>query len=117
MWEFPTFEKPPLAGQLRARFGARFEIGAELLTHRQVISNRKVTQRVFAATPLSPLLPLGPQAHWLEPAAIAALGITTATRRILARLDLDAPMSAGATSAAVSAGAAARPRRPRARAR
>ena len=60
MWEFPTFEGPAdLADALHARFGVRFRIGAELLTHRQVISNRKVTQRVFAVTPLALAAPPG----------------------------------------------------------
>ena len=93
MWEFPTFEAPPglaadgaaahLRAQLRDRFGAAFRVGVELLTHRQVISNRKVTQRVFAASATGAL---DGAARWLDDAAIERLGITTATRRILARL-------------------------------
>jgi A/G-specific adenine glycosylase len=119
MWEFPTFEAPPglaagapspglaraLAKALRTRFDADFEVGRELLTHRQVVSNRKVTQRVFAATPKGRL---GGAARWLDDAEIEARGITMATRRILARLR-DGRATAPAD--------APRPARPRLRAR
>jgi A/G-specific adenine glycosylase len=104
MWEFPTFEAPRglatgahrshLAAALRERFDADFEVGRELLTHRQVVSNRKVTQRVFAATPKGAL---GGAARWLDDGEIAARGITMATRKILARLrDEAATAGAGA---------------------
>jgi A/G-specific adenine glycosylase len=112
MWEFPTFEAPAglaaggaaahLRAQLRDRFGVAFRVGAELPTHRQVISNRKVTQRVFAATATGAL---DGAVRWLDDAAIERLAITTATRRILARLR------------AVTGAGASRPARARTRAR
>jgi A/G-specific adenine glycosylase len=111
MWEFPTFEAPPgltaeeaaphLAKALRARFDADFRIGRELLTHRQVVSNRKVTQRVYAATPSGRL---SDAARWLDDVEIESRGITMATRRILARL------RAGGATARAEAPPPSRPR-------
>jgi len=95
MWEFPTFQLPDgfgagerdarlrLASDLRARFRAPFRIGDEIMVHRQVISNRKVTQRVFTVATGART---NDRARWLADDEIGRLGITTATRRILARL-------------------------------
>jgi A/G-specific adenine glycosylase len=95
MVELPTLEltaaqarepgrvRAALASFLRRRFGARARVGAELLSHRQVVSNRKVTQRGFEVE-LSGRT--SARARWLAPERIAELAVTTATRRILARL-------------------------------
>jgi len=117
MWEFPTFPQPDdagvderaarnrLAGDLRARFRAPFRIGDELMVHRQVISNRRVTQRVFSVATDGRT---NDRASWLAEDEIGRLGVTTATRRILARL------AAPVTPAGEAAPPRARPRpRPR----
>ena len=127
LWEFPTIEVEPdadagreLARLLRDRFEIAATFGAPLFVHRQVISNRKVEQPVFAAK----LATRGGDAEiaakaaaekletrWLEPAAITALAITMATRKILARV-----VESDAATAVSPPAAAARPARRPARA-
>jgi hypothetical protein len=113
MWEFPTFElpagvrdpRPALARRWRAGLGGGVAVRDELLVHRQVISNRRVTQRVFAVEVDGAAH--GATAQWLAPEEIRALGVTMATRRILARLENG--------SGALIRAAAASPRRARSR--
>ena len=105
LWEFPTFQLPDgfgddergarrrLASDLRARFRAPFRVGGELMVHRQVISNRKVTQRVFEVATGART---NDRARWLADEEIGRLGVTTATRRILARLAEPVTPAAGA---------------------
>ncbi len=72
-----------LARELAAQFGGTPRVGNELLLHRQVISNRRVALRAFAVeldTP--PRLP----ARYATPAQLRELAITTATRKIVARI-------------------------------
>jgi len=92
--EFPTFEiargaasaarcRDELAARLAERFGVRATPLRELLLHRQVISNRRVTMRVvevaIAGRPRAP-------ARWLAAAELPSQAITMATRKIAARL-------------------------------
>ncbi len=121
MYEFPTVElatsqahdgeprRAALAAFLLERFGLHARIGGELLLHRHAISNRVVTERVFAASVTSRG---GAAARWLDAPAIRALPITTATRTIL---DACFTRPAAATSA-TNGEAPARPARPRPRA-
>jgi A/G-specific adenine glycosylase len=99
LFEFPTCElsdadaksadsrRAALAAWLQESLGLSASPRGELLVHRHAISNRDVTERVFAATVRGRA---SGTALWLDADAIRALPITTATRRILDRLEKDA---------------------------
>jgi A/G-specific adenine glycosylase len=124
LYEFPTCEladgdapeprrRAALARWLEQELGVEARIGAERMTHRHAISNRVVTERVHEAT----VAAAGAgRARWLDADAIRALAITTATRRILERLErerADAPLFAAADAPALTSRAAASRRRAR----
>ena len=92
--ELPTFEvggggtalsacRSTLARELPSATGLDVQVGAELLLHRQVISNRRVTMRAFAVTATG--RPRAP-ARYLSRDEIVELAVTMATRKIVTRL-------------------------------
>ena len=96
MIELPTFEvglgaasrtacANALARGLRDATGLDAVIGDELLLHRQVISNRKVAMRVFAATVGRGARPRAP-ARFVALAEVDSLPITMATRNLARQL-------------------------------
>ncbi|MBL8842325.1 MAG: A/G-specific adenine glycosylase [Planctomycetes bacterium] len=102
LFELPAFESGSaapdeaqcrrlLARALAAQFGGAPQIGDELLLHRQVISNRRVALRAFAVTlDTRPR----PPARFATAAELRELAITTATRKIVARLRAEATRTA-----------------------
>ncbi len=121
LFELPTFEltaaqasstlrqRAALAAALRTRFNCPFTVGDELLLHRQVISNRRVTMRVFAVSVGERVAPRG---RWLTPTALAQLAITMATRKLVAKLAHPPALNAKAKAAAARPRARSRPRPP-----
>ena len=73
-----------LAAFLRAELGLVARVGDERLQHRHAISNRRVLERVFEVSVRGAA---GRSARWLSEGALRVLPITTATRKILDRLD------------------------------
>jgi A/G-specific adenine glycosylase len=122
LFELPTFEvgrgeasrascASALERGVRDAIGARIAVGAELLLHRQVISNRRVAMRVFAAS-TSGAGPVRPPARFIEPAALDSLPITMATRRIAGQLGaLSRKPSAAAARATAAATSRMRPKK------
>jgi A/G-specific adenine glycosylase len=79
----PARRRAALAAFLQSRLGLRAAIGGELLVRRYGISNRAVTERVFAAEVRGRPRP---PARFVRASKVTALPVTTATRRILARV-------------------------------